>query len=137
MRQIGQLNEKVMDKEGNIDIKARDEYFTKNSSQFSALNSRPQQPKVDEERLSPAANQEYTKQPAVAPQRASQSTSQKAQPNVNVSRSQSNYNMQRAQQYHSGGWQQAEPARGGGSFGGGRSGGGMGGGGRSGGGGRR
>lgn len=129
IRQLGQLNEAAMNKEGTVDAQARDQYLAKNSSKFSALNGNPNEPKVGEERINSDARPGYTRQPAV--------NTQRLQPN-NTPRTQYNYNnIQRAQQYHSGTWQQAQPAyhpqqnyspaRSGGSYGGGRSGGGGGG----------
>ncbi len=127
VKQLGQLSEKATDKEGRIDEAARDQEFAKNSAKYNSLNSNPNEPKIPEERPAPNYREGYTKQPTV--------TTQKPQPNVN--RPQYNYNnIQRAQQYHSGSWQQAQPryqpsapARGGGfGSGGGRSFGGGGGG---------
>ncbi|HTB07276.1 MAG TPA: hypothetical protein VK806_10020 [Bacteroidia bacterium] len=102
LKQYGELNEKVMNKDGSINTAARDEAFTKNPAKYSALNSHPEQAKIPEEKQGTDVRQPYTRQPAVAPQRNSQP--------ANVTKPKYNYNnVQRAQQYHTGSWQQTQP----------------------------
>ena len=104
IRQLGTLDEKTMNKSGSIDVKARDQYFAKNSARFPALNSNPAKPQLPEEKPMPDVRQQFTKQPAVSPR----VNTQQAQPNV--TKPKYNYNnIQRAQSYHSGSWQQAQP----------------------------
>ena len=148
LKQYGELNAKVANKDGTINTKARDAEFNKNPAKYAALNPTPAQAKVPDEKQASDVRQPFTRQPVVNPPRSSQS--QRAPANTPA---RNNYNnVQRAQQYHSGGWEQAEPtyhaapaysaparSSGGGSGGGGShsSGGGGGGGGHSSGGGHR
>ncbi|HSY77684.1 MAG TPA: hypothetical protein VK890_12540, partial [Bacteroidia bacterium] len=101
IKQLGLLNEKAINKQGEINTQARDQYFSKNTTQFSALNSKPEQPKVEEEKTSPNINESNTRPHAVNTQRVVQPATAKPQYNYN--------NLQNAQQYHSNNWQQAQP----------------------------
>jgi hypothetical protein len=114
MKQYGQLNEKVANRDGTINTKARDEYFSKNSAKYDALNSHPEQAKIPDEKQGVDVRQPFTRQPAVVPQRSQSQTiqSQRVQPQRTQPSAQPRYNynnIQRAQSYHSGGWQQAQP----------------------------
>lgn len=107
-RQYGELNEKVMNKDGTINYKARDEYFAKNTAKYPALNSHPAQAKIPDEKQAVNVMQPFTRQPAVVPQRQQ---SQRIQtPRTAPQQPKYNYNtIQRAQQYQRSSWQQAQP----------------------------
>jgi hypothetical protein len=106
IRQYGQLNEKVANKDGTFNPKARDAEFNKNPAKYNALNSHPEQAKLPDERPGTDVRQPFTRQPAVTPQRQQQS--QRVQPNTQP---RYNYNnIQRAQSYHNNSWQQAQPS---------------------------
>ncbi len=108
IRELGELNEKVMNKNGVVNPQTRDAYLAKNIDKYSLLNSPKATPTVPEEQQVPDVRQPYTRQPAVVPQKAQsqrvQSQSRSApQPAYNYG------SIQRAQSYHSGSWQQAQP----------------------------
>jgi len=107
MRQYGQLNEKVANKDGTINTKARDAEFTKNPTKYSALNSHPEQAKIPDEKQNVDVRQPYTRQPAVVPQKeqSQRVQTQRIQPSA-----QPYNNIQRAQSYHTNTWQQAQPS---------------------------
>jgi len=115
MRQYGQLNEKVANKDGTMNVKGRDAEFTKNPAKYTALNAHPEQAKIPDEKQGTDVRQPFTREPAVVPQRqAAQPTqSQRIQPQRAQPSPQPRYNynnVQRAQSYHSNSWQQAAPA---------------------------
>ena len=160
MKQLGNLNQHALNRDGTIDNTARSQYYNANKASFSALNKNPAEPGAPQEQQIPDVRQPFSRQPAVNPSRVN---SRQAQPQsnggngqrqissprvrqyTNTPRYNYNYsNIQRANSYHSAGWSQ--PSRGysgggnSGNFGGGggsRSGSSGGGGVRSGGGGRR
>ena len=106
VKQFGQLNEKIMDKQGRVNPQTRDDYFSKNSTKYPALNSNIQQPKVADEKQSSDINAQYTKQPAVTPQRTPQPA------NTNTPAPKYNYNnVQKAESYHNNGWEQTQPTQ--------------------------
>lgn len=114
IRQMGLLNEKAVDRTGRINPQTRDQYLAKNTASFPALRTNPAAAKIPDESQMPEVRQQVTRQPAVNPQRAQsqriqpQQQQQQTQPRNN--NSQYNYNnIQPAQQYHSGGWDQAQP----------------------------
>jgi hypothetical protein len=110
IRQIGQLSQQSMDKNGRVNMEARDQNFSNNKSRYSALNDNPTQPKVEEEKQIPDVRQGYTRQPVVNPPRVQQQPSARQQPTTN--KPAYNYNnIQRAQSYHNSGWEQAQPTR--------------------------
>lgn len=102
IRQYGELNEKVMNKQGVVNPQVRDAYLAKNSAKYSSLNNNPAQPKMPEEKQASDVRQPYTRQPVVIPQRT-QSQGNVTQPRYNYN------NIQRAQSYHSNSWEQAQP----------------------------
>jgi hypothetical protein len=115
MRQYGELNTKVANKDGTINMKARDAEFAKNPAKYTSLNSHPAQPKIPDEKQASDVRQPYTRLPVVNPPReqSQRVQTQKSQPgSQSESNTQPKYNyntIQRAQSYHSGGWQQAQP----------------------------
>lgn len=142
IRQYGALNEKVANKDGTQNIKARDAEFAKNPAKYGALNQHPETAKLPDEKQGSDVRQPFTRQPLVNPQRQQSQRAQpqqqqpRSQPSPQQGRSNDYQNIQRAQSYHSNSWEQAQPSRpepSGGGGGGGRSngGGGGGGGGRS------
>lgn len=111
LRQYGELNEKVMHKDGSINLQERNTYLAKNAAKYTALNPNPEQPKVPDEKQGADVRQPYTRQPVVNPPRG-QSQRAQAQPQQQRSlqrNTQPYSNIQRAQSYHSNSWQQAEP----------------------------
>jgi len=124
IRQYGELNQKVANKDGTINPQARDAAFTKNPSKYSALNSHPQQAAIPDEKQGADVRVPFTRQPAIVPKRAQSQRIQQPRTQSQPSAAQQpqraqqstqpkyNYNnIQRAQSYHSNSWQQAEPAR--------------------------
>ncbi len=116
LRQYGALNEKATNKDGTINTKARDEEFAKSPDKYPALNNHPEQAKLPEEKQASDIRVPFTRQPVVNPQRIQpqtatpqESQSQRIQPR-SAPQPTYNYNtIQRAQSYHSGSWQQAQP----------------------------
>lgn len=108
MRQYGELNEKVANKDGTFNAKGRDAEFTKNPAKYPALNSHPEQAKIPDEKQGSDVRMPFTRQPLVNTRTQSQRVqTPRSQPSAP---SRNNYNnIQRAQSYHSNGWQQAEP----------------------------
>jgi hypothetical protein len=110
MRQFGELNEKVMNKDGSINMTERNTYLAKNADKYPSLNSNPQQPKVPDEKQATDVREPYTRQPVVNPPRQqSQRVQQQPQQQRSQPSAQPYNNIQRAQSYHSNGWQQTEP----------------------------
>lgn len=108
-RQYGELNEKVANKDGTINTKARDAEFAKNPAKYNALNSHPEQAKIPEEKQGADIRQPYTRQPAVNPPREQSQRVQTQTPQQNTQPRYNYDNIQRAQSYHNNTWQQAQP----------------------------
>jgi len=110
-RQYGELTARVANKDGTINTKARDAEFTKNPARYPSLNSHPEQAKIPDEKQAADVRQPFTRQPVVNPPREqSQRIQQPQRPQQSAPQPKYNYNnIQRAQSYHSGGWQQAQP----------------------------
>lgn len=106
IKQYGELNEKVANKDGTINTKARDAEFTKNPAKYGALNQHPETAKITDEKPGTDVRQPFTRQPQVNPSRQQ---SQKVQSRQEPSRSNYN-NIQRAQSYHNNSWEQAQPS---------------------------
>ena len=112
IKQMGLVNEKALDKTGRVDAKIRDQYLAKNATNYPALRTTPAQATMPEEKPMPDVRQQFTPQPAVNPQRTETQRAQPQQAQPNRSQQQNNYNnVQNAQQYHSGSWEQAQPTR--------------------------
>ena len=114
MKQYGELNERVANKDGTINAQARDAEFSKNTAKYPALNSHPEQSQIPAEKQASDERQPFVRQPVVAPQRTQPQTQQNQQSQRTQPRAQAqpryNYNnIQRAQQYHTGSWQQTQP----------------------------
>jgi len=106
IRQYGQLNVKVANKDHTINTQARDAEFNKNPAKYSGLNSHPEQAKIPEEKQGADVRQPFTRQPVVTPQRQQ---SQRVQTQRTQPSAQPYNNIQRAQSYHTNTWQQAQP----------------------------
>lgn len=116
-KQYGELNEKVMNKDGSVNPQARQQYFASHTTKYPALNSHPQQAQVPAEKQSIDVRQPFIKQPVVEPQRniapQARPQSQQRMPSQRIQPSQPRYNyntIQRAQQYQRGSWEQAQPS---------------------------
>jgi len=117
MKQYGELNQKVANKNGTINTQARDAEFARNQAKYSALNNHPQQAKLPDEKQAVDVRQPFVRQPMVTPQRNQPQVQQRQQPSQRVQTRNAvqqpryNYNtIQKAQQYQRGAWEQTQPS---------------------------
>jgi len=110
IRQVGQLHVAAQRSGVPENTSARNEYLQKNADRFPALNNKPEQTSIPEERGMQNVIQHPERQPAVIPSRT--------EPNVNTRTQRSvstptyNYNnINRAQSYHQSTWEHAQPTR--------------------------
>jgi hypothetical protein len=116
VREVGKMNSDLMGpmRTKTVSDEARVDYLQKNSAKYPALNSNPQQPKIEEGRQVPNVMHQPERQPAMPVQRgaAPQQARNNAPRQQFAPRGYNYNNVNHAQEYHQNVWRQAaQPAQ--------------------------